>query len=199
MGYFVELLNFRVIAKDAVLKNLLASAAKNATYISAPTQNQLIKCCGDAITDKLVKEIKAAKFYTILADKVSDCSNKEHMSIVIRYVDSACNIQESFVRFVDLEGKLNGKHLSSSILHCIQNDLKLDIMDCRGQGYDGAGAMARHINGCSAHILIINKKALYTHCYSHRLDLVMQKSCSDQAIRNFLGHVQDMTIFLTIL
>ena len=121
----MELLNFRVNAGDAVSKNHLATAAKNATYISAPTQNQLIKCCGDVITNILVQEIKAAKFYTILADEVSDCSNKEQMSIVIRYIDSDCNIQESFVRFIGLEGKLNGKHLSSSILNCIQNDLKI--------------------------------------------------------------------------
>lgn len=33
---------------------------------------------------------------------------------------------------------------------------------CRGQGYDGPGSVSGHINGLSAHILRINRKAKNT-------------------------------------
>jgi hypothetical protein len=53
------------------------------------------------------------------------------------------------------------------------NEQTLSLEDCRGQGYDGAGSVAGHINGLSAQKLRLNKKALYNHCYSHRLNLAV--------------------------
>ena len=60
---------------------------------------------------------------------------------------------------------MSGAQLAKLILKAL-GDLILSIDDCSGQGYDGAGAVAGHING-----LKLNSKALYTHCYSHRLNL----------------------------
>ena len=71
-----------------------------------------------------------------------------------------------------------------------KEDLKLDIMDCRGQGYDGAGAVAGHINGLSAHILRINSKAIYTHCHIHRLNLSVSASCNVQTVRNVFDKIK---------
>ena len=48
-----------------------------------------------------------------------------------------------------------------------------DISDCRGQGYDGAGAVAYKNQGLSAHVLIVNVKAPYTHFSCHRLNLAV--------------------------
>ena len=56
---------------------------KNATYKSKTTQNQLIDICGEMLTEKIVAEIKEAKFFSILADEATDCSNLEQMSVVI--------------------------------------------------------------------------------------------------------------------
>ena len=40
-------------------------------------------------------------------------------------------------------------------------DLKLDVLECRGQGYDGAGAVSGDINGLYAHFLQISDNAIY--------------------------------------
>ena len=40
-----------------------------------------VKICSD-----IIEEIKSAKFYSIIADEVTDAANKEELSLVIRYV-----------------------------------------------------------------------------------------------------------------
>ena len=55
--------------------------------------------------------------------------------------------------------------------------IDLDMRDCRGQGYDGAGNMAGRCAGAAARILLNYPPALYTHCASHRLNLSIAASC----------------------
>lgn len=38
-------------------------------------------------------------FFSIIADEAADCSNKEKMSLVLRFVDSDLNIREANIRF----------------------------------------------------------------------------------------------------
>ena len=87
--------------------------------------------------------------------------------------------------------------MSKLILEYLQ-ELTLPISDCRGQGYDGAGSVAGHINGLSAHILKLNPKALYTHCYSNRLNLSICDSLSIAEINEMLKHVKDISNFIKI-
>lgn len=84
----IELLQFCIRAGDKVLAEHMEKSARNATYISKTSQNKLIKCCGDVITDELITAIRKAEYYSILADEVSDVSNKEQLSLVIRFFDS---------------------------------------------------------------------------------------------------------------
>ena len=96
VGNFIEMLNFRVRSGDRILKDHLSTCAKNASYISKETTNEFIACCGEAIRELIVKEIKENRFYSILADEASDCSNQEQFSLVIRFVDSNHNVREEF-------------------------------------------------------------------------------------------------------
>ena len=197
VGNFIELLNFRVRAGDTFLANHLNNAQKNATYISKETQNDLIECFGEIILYKIVNEVNCSKFFSILADEATDCSNKEQMSLVLRFVDQQNIIREDFIGFLHCKWGLSGADLSKVILSKL-NTLGLDIHDCRGQGYDGAGAVAGRINGLSSHILRLNRKAIYTHCHSHRLNLVISKSCSVQLVRNVLLQVKELSYFFNL-
>ncbi|XP_046853386.1 52 kDa repressor of the inhibitor of the protein kinase-like, partial [Xenia sp. Carnegie-2017] len=154
VGNFVELLNFRVRAGD---------------------KNKLIKCCGEVITDKIISDLKASRFYSVIADEARDISNTEQMSLVLRFIDQNRDIREEFVGFLPCKWGLKGEQLAKVVLDALGN-LGLSIADCRGQGYDGAGAVAGHINGMAAHLHRLNDKALFTHCYSHRLNLAICES-----------------------
>ncbi|XP_065664810.1 zinc finger MYM-type protein 1-like [Hydra vulgaris] len=71
-------------------------------------------------------------------------------------------------------------------------------MNCRGQTYDGAGAMSGHTKGLSSRVLNLNKKATYDHCYSHRLNLAICASCNVQYVKNLLAHVIDVSYFFNL-
>ena len=98
------------------------------------------------------------------------------MYLVLHFVDKDNNIREDFLKFIHCHGCLHGSELATVLLKGI-HDLGLDISNGRGQCYNGAGSVYGYINGLNTHILRLNKKAIYTHCHSHRLNLVIAKSC----------------------
>ena len=168
--------------------------AKDATYISKSTQNDLIKCCGQEISETILSRVRKANFFSILADEACDISVKEQMAIVLRYVDEDNNIKEDFIRFVHCSEGLTGKDLSVVLLNCL-DELNLTVEDCRGQGYDGAGSVSGYINGLSAYLLRINPKALYIHCYSHRLNLTVCDSCQIPIFSEVFDKVREVSDF----
>ena len=47
----------------------------------------------------------------------------------------------------------------------------------------------------SFQILRINEKAIYTHCHSHRLNLVVAASCNIQIVWNVLDQIKELPYF----
>ena len=197
VGNFVESLNFRVRAGDDTLKTHLRDCGKNRSYISKTSQNKIIKCIGQVISEDLIEEIKESRYYSIIADEASDSSHKEQLSLVLRFIDSGMNVREEFICFMHCKWGLSGKNLAKLILEGL-DDLTLPIDNCRGQGYDGVGAVAGHINGLAAHILKVNPKALYTHCFSHRLNLSVCDTLSILEVTTMLKHVNQAANFINI-
>ena len=126
--------------------------------------------------------------------KATDLSNKEQMALVLRFVDSGLNVREDFIKFIHCDTGLTGLDLAAVILKEM-GELSLDIQNCRGQVYDGAGAVAGHINGLAAQILRVNGKALYTHCFSHKLNLVVCNACTIPIVRNIMTQIKDLAGF----
>ena len=66
-----------------------------------------------------------------------------------------------------------------------------------GQSYDGASYMSGAYKGVAARIKVEYLKAIYIHCYAHRLNLALQDACSSIAeIRNALGTITSMHTFI---
>ena len=130
---------------DKVLfSHLNSPRAKNATYISPRSQNEIINAIGyDVILANIIAEIKTAQYFSVLADEVS-CHNVEHLPICLRYVDGECYIREEFVAFVKLD-QVRATDNADAIIECVEN-LGLSLSDLWGQGYDGAATMS----GCRA-------------------------------------------------
>ena len=136
---------------DVNLANHLKNARRNATYSSKTIQNELIQVVGNSIREKIINDIKAAKFFSILADEVTDCSNKEQLSLAVRFVDSVdCVIREEFLDFITVE-RITGEALASAILSRLQ-EWDIPIENCRGQGYDGAANMSSSVRGVQSRI-----------------------------------------------
>lgn len=191
-GNFRELLRFRVQSGDTVLASHFSAGPGNATMISKTTQNDLIQICGQLLVEKIVAEVKEVKYFAIQADETTDVSTKEQVSLLLRYATKH-SIAEAFVGFMDVTST-TGCTLADALWKWV-SDIGLDPMDIRGQGYDGASNMSGSRQGVQALIMARNPQAVYTHCCSHVLNLVIVKSCSLPAIRNMFGTVQKVAVF----
>ena len=114
----------------------------------------MISYCGQFITEFVVRKIKENLFFSIFADEASDCSNREELLLVIRYVDSDCVTREEFLGFLHCDLGLSGKVLVEKLLVGLIN-LGLYIRNCCGQSYNRAAAVSGHMNGLFAHIVCI--------------------------------------------
>ena len=108
-GNFCVLLNFRISAGGTILRDHLQRVARNATYTSPDIQNQLISILGDHICNAILGKVPSSLCYTLIADEVTDCSNKEQLCIVIRYVEpEAASIREDLVTFLECDSGITG-------------------------------------------------------------------------------------------
>ena len=97
-------------------------------------------------------------------------------------------IRSQNLKFVHCKSGLTGQDLFKEVVGTL-NELGLDLKNCRGHGYDGAGAVSGVFNGLSALILQENEKALYTHCANDRLNLAISTSCKITSIRNLMNTI----------
>ena len=87
-GSFVKLVNLTIRQGNTSLEEHLKTCSSRETYISKITQNILLNCCSDAITETIIKRVDDAQYLSILGDEASDTSNKEQLSFCLRYVDN---------------------------------------------------------------------------------------------------------------
>ena len=57
----------------------------------------MITTVGAIIVNNLSHEIRDSKYFSIMSDAADDISNKENLSVVIRFLDSTKRIREEFV------------------------------------------------------------------------------------------------------
>ena len=102
-GNFKSLLDFRVDAGDIHLKEHLETCARNASYISKTTQNQLLECIKEYVQDVIVNEICSQEIgakYSIQADEVTDISNSEQLGLVLQYLKDGKPI-ERLIEYIE--------------------------------------------------------------------------------------------------
>ena len=132
-----------------------------------------------------------------MADEVTDSSNKEQLSLVIRYVDpDDCGIPKDLVDFIECDIGITGSALAEKIIGFLQNH-GVDITKLRGQAYDGAGNMAGWTRGAASLITAQYPLALYLHCASQCLNLAVVKSLEETNIRNMMGVVDRISVFFS--
>jgi len=74
--------------------------------------------------------------------------------------------------------------------------MKIEMKYIRGQGYDGAASMSGRFNGVQSCIKKEYKTAIYIHCSAHSLNLAITYACGVQCIRNTMGTIEKVFVFL---
>ncbi|XP_056595590.1 52 kDa repressor of the inhibitor of the protein kinase-like [Triplophysa dalaica] len=197
-GNFNHFVNWKA-QFDVALKQHMQTAPKNAIYLSPAIQNELIECCAEEIRGTLINRIQAAQYFTVLADESMDISGTEQMSLCVRYVNEEeenLEIKEDFLGFCPLP-KQDAATITSAILNQLTK-WGLQITFLRGQGYDGASTMSGKVSGVQKRVKELYPRAMYTHCRSHALNLVVVHGGSDlPLVRNTMSIVEKIAVFFS--
>ena len=128
-------------------------------------------------------QIRRAEWFAVIADETQDMSGHEQLGISVRWVDGSYNVHEDLIGLIEVEmtdAATLASTLKDTLLRC-----NLQLVQCRGQAYDGASNMAGHLTGVSTRIQAEEPRALYTAW--HIASTYAYKTVPESAIRN-QGH-----------
>lgn len=204
-GNFLKLVEYLALF-DPVMNEHLRRIRDNEThvhYLGKNIQNELIQFLSNTIREKLIKDVKAAKYFSIILDCTPDASHIEQMTMIIRFVDTntmpenedeSVNIREHFFGFVPME-ESTGLFITDTLLKELEN-LSLNFQDLRGQGYDNGSNMKGKDSGVQKRILDLNPRALFVPCSAHSLNLVVNDAArSSVESTNFFDLAHQVYVF----
>nr|XP_054606904.1 zinc finger MYM-type protein 1-like [Nothobranchius furzeri] len=170
-GNFLECM--KLLKKfDPFLKKY--SPPKNATYLSHPSQNEIISSIAQEITENITKQIRSSTMYSVMADEAR-YHHTERLAVCVRFVTMEGSPSEAFLGLHKLE-KFDTKSIADGIEAVVQSH-NLGDLKCVAQTYDGASVMSGAVGGVQAYFKERHPEAVYAHCYAHELNLVLCHTC----------------------
>ena len=113
--------------------------------------NEMIKLMGNTLLRQILRQInESTLWYAIMADETANITNKEQLSLSIRWFASDYNIHEDFISLVHVS-RITVDVITSAIEDILIR-CTLPLSQCRGQVYDGASIMMGHLNGVAMQI-----------------------------------------------
>ena len=140
---------------------------KTNKYTDHHIQDEVIKLLAHSHLRRIAADIKAAGYFAVEADEVTDSSNKEQVVVCIRWVNDKFEAHEDFVGLHHVDDIT-----AATIVHVVTDTVRrmtLSMSMCRAQCYDGASNMKR----VASDIQKLEPRALYLHCYGHSLNLAV--------------------------
>ncbi|KAL4153069.1 hypothetical protein QTP88_000902 [Uroleucon formosanum] len=120
------------------------------SYLSSTIYEELLLLMKNDIIKIILKELKAAKYYSLIVDSTPDIANVDQLVIALRYVLPSGVPAERFLIFIPNSGH-KSEEMSNVVMDFL-NSHNIPIENCRGQSYDNARNMSEYVQ-CSAHSL----------------------------------------------
>lgn len=163
------------------------------TFISKTTINTIINIISSFIQLNIGKEAREAVFFSLLVDSSQDVSVTDQLAICIRYV-VGYEIKERLTKFVPVDSSK-----AVDLYAIIKNALEivgLSVTNIISQGYDGAANLSGIHRGLQALIKKDAPNSIYTHCFSHILNLTLTQAASScpEAV-NLFGLFDRIAVF----
>jgi hypothetical protein len=171
---FEEIVTFMAFEmNDEELAFHLEKAPKNASYSTANSVEQFLKCLGDFLNDELIGELQSTGDFTILADESTDEGDRSQLSIFVRFVDVNTNLPvEKFLGIVKLTVSKKAIDLHETIMQLL-TEKGIDSGFIRFSGLDGTNAMSGERKGLQRLIRHTSPHSMYINCRNHRLALCL--------------------------
>ena len=130
LGNFLSLLLFRVDAGDEILKEHLHSVSHNMQCTQGKKfKTSLLEFVGTLSVINSCKNIKASKFYSLIADEATDSANGEQLSLSIRSLDG-CSPKEKFLGFYQCTSGVTGEARLRSVFTVYVIMMSLGMQAC---------------------------------------------------------------------
>ncbi|XP_042423308.1 zinc finger MYM-type protein 1-like [Zingiber officinale] len=169
-GNFLELLKWYSSECPEVAAVVGMNAPGNNQTIFPKIQKKLVNACAVETTNAILADL-GDRWFTLLLDEARDCSVKEQMAVVIRYVNKHGEVIERFMAVV---------HVATTTTACLKEAIDslfakygLSVARLRDQRYNGASNMYREFNGLKSLTMKENPYVLYVHCFAHQLQLMV--------------------------
>ena len=148
-----------------------------------------------SIIRDIASSIRDGKYFTIMADEVTDASNREQVVECFRWVGSDYEPHEDFVGLHKVD-KVNADTLVAVIKDVVLR-MNLDLHNCRGQCYDGTANLAGSRTGTATQLRHVEGRAVIIHCYGHALNLAVADVVKQsKVIRDVLDTVGEINKLL---
>ena len=139
---------------DPNLKNWLKR--KENVYTSPDIQNEIVKVLALQVLREITVDLQTSPFLTIMADETTDATNKEQVTLVLRWVTEELEVHEEFLGLYQVE------RIDSSTLTAVIKDVlmraNISLHKLRGQCYDGASSMSGSKSGLLSRFVILNQE-----------------------------------------
>ena len=153
---------------------------KSSKFTSADMQNEMLEVMALKVLRDIALCLQNATFFTIMVDETVDSSNREQAVLVFRWIDDSLEVHEDFIGLYmvpSIDADTLVKIIKDSLMR-----MNLSLAKCRGQCYDGASNMSGAKKGVAKQLSDIEKRAIYTHCYGHSLNLAIGDSIKQSKV-----------------
>uniref|UniRef100_A0A3B4VA62 TTF-type domain-containing protein n=1 Tax=Seriola dumerili TaxID=41447 RepID=A0A3B4VA62_SERDU len=194
-GNFLELLNL-VSKYDPEIKRRLDELPNNGKLLHHNIQNEILEIAASLLIKKIKSDLhdEPDTYYAILADECKDLSKRELVAVCIRYLHDGA-LRERALGFVET-ANMTAEAISAKILEV--EPLQLDPALCVGFGFDGASVMSGNRGGVHVILKKTFPHAVYVHCNSHRLNLVLCTAAKvSPGISTFFDVINSLHTFMT--
>ena len=167
-------------------------------YKSPEIQNELIELLGSMIRERICREVQQSGAFCLTCDESRDVSKDEQLAVVITNLGMFCTEMTLCVRTVFVNDTVERPFCRGDDICQVLTRNGVNLLNCVSQTYDGASVMSGKHRGVQKKIRDITGKALYVHCYAHRLNLVVVDTVKSMVSANdFFSLLQKLYILMS--
>lgn len=155
---------------DPDIKLHLDTCAKNATYLSHFSVQNILRCISEYIEESSLAELKLCDAFTLFADESKDKAQREQLALIAKFKTTNGDVKEKFLGLVNLSETDAGSIMCSIEQFMLARGI--DLSKCLFVSLDGTNVMSGEISGLQRRIKQKSPHCLYINCRNHRLALV---------------------------